>query len=83
MFAVTDLRNAPPILSFRLAEKKERAAPGVRKKRALSGGIPSFATPTAEGFASLAPLPGWLTYKMKTIQYTNDLKIDKDIPGVR
>ena len=29
------LVNAPPILSFRLAEKKERAAPGVRKKRAL------------------------------------------------
>ena len=29
------LRFAPPILSFRLLpEKKERAAPGVRKKRA-------------------------------------------------
>ena len=34
MFAENDLRNAPPVLSFRLAEKKERAAPGVRKKRA-------------------------------------------------
>ena len=44
-----DLR--PPILSFRLAEKKERAAPGVRKKRAPAGGIRSCATPTAEGFA--------------------------------
>jgi hypothetical protein len=29
------LGDAPPILSFRLAEKKERAAPGGRKKRAL------------------------------------------------
>ena len=28
------LLDAPPILSFRLAEKKECAAPGVRKKRA-------------------------------------------------
>ena len=29
------LGDAPPILSFRLAERKERAAPGGRKKRAL------------------------------------------------
>ena len=29
------LRIAPPYLSFRLAEKKDSAAPGVRKKRAL------------------------------------------------
>ena len=30
--------NAPPILSSRLAEKKERVAPGVRKKRAPNAG---------------------------------------------
>ena len=38
VFAVTDLRNAPPYLSFRLAEKKDSAAPGGRKKRAPNAG---------------------------------------------
>jgi len=36
VFADHDLRNAPPYLSSRLAEKKDSAAPGVRKKRALT-----------------------------------------------
>ena len=31
------LCSAPPYLSFRLAEKKDRAAPGVRKKRRCPG----------------------------------------------
>ena len=38
MDARHDLRNAPPYLSFRLAEKKDSAAPGARKKRALRAG---------------------------------------------
>ena len=33
LFAGVILRNAPPYLSFRLAEKKDSAAPGGRKKR--------------------------------------------------
>ena len=44
---------APSILSFRyLPEKKEPAAPGGRKKRALACLIRSFATPSADHFAS-------------------------------
>ena len=35
MLCVSHLRHAPPYLSFRLAEKKDSAAPGGRKKRAL------------------------------------------------
>ena len=38
VFAMTGLRNAPPYLSFRLAEKKDSAAPGGRKKRAPNAG---------------------------------------------
>ena len=34
MFTGRDLRHAPPYLSFRLAEKKDSAAPSGRKKRA-------------------------------------------------
>jgi len=37
LFTKYELRNAPPILSFwSLPKKKERAAPGVRKKKALA-----------------------------------------------
>ena len=37
MLACCYLRNAPPVLSFwSLPKKKERAAPGVRKKKALA-----------------------------------------------
>ena len=43
-----NLRIAPPVLSFRLAEKKERAAPGVRKKRAPGKTMRSCATPSAD-----------------------------------
>jgi len=38
LFAEHALRNAPPYLSFRLAEKKDSAAPGGRKKRAPDAG---------------------------------------------
>ena len=48
VFTSGKLRDAPPVLSFRLAEKKERAAPGVRKKRALPRIIRSCTTPSAD-----------------------------------
>ena len=42
----------PPYLSFRCAEKKDSAAPGVRKKRALPR-TPCFLRHAVRGMASL------------------------------